>query len=453
MSSQPSPLSPSTPSAPDASADASAPIAVDALIVGAGPVGLFAAFQFGLLGMRCAIVDALPFAGGQTVQLYADKPIYDIPGIPVCTGRELTAQLLTQIQPFGHALHLGFQVASLQVAGLQAAGLQGAGLQAVDAQMAGAPVADSPVAGAPLIVQASKLATSAAAATHHQAVSNATAEKTSGETRYCLHTSPSHAPTQAGPSFLARFVCITAGVGAFVPKPLPGLAPELLAPFDGHSVHWHLAQARDLPGGPHLIAGGGPEAVQAALHLAQAQPGAAITLVHRRDAFQAEAADLAALNDLRAQGRVQVLAGQITALHAQAGDATGDAQAGDAHALHSVSVATPDGPTQPLPAAQLWVLQGLSPRLGALADWGMQLARRQIAVDPATMATSLPGVFAAGDVVSLPGKRRLIISGFHEATQAAYAASDLLLGGDTPVQYTTTSPQLHTRLGVNHDLA
>ena len=82
----------------------------------------------------------------------------------------------------------------------------------------------------------------------------------------------------------------------------------------------------------------------------------------------------------------------------------------------------------------------------------MQLARRQIAVDPVTMATSLPGVFAAGDVVSCPGKRRLIISGFHEATQAAYAASDLLLGGDTPVQYTTTSPQLHARLGVNHDV-
>ena len=80
------------PSAPNNPADGS-PIAVDALIVGAGPVGLFAAFQFGLLGMRCAIVDALPFAGGQTVQLYADKPIYDIPGIPVCTGRELTEQL------------------------------------------------------------------------------------------------------------------------------------------------------------------------------------------------------------------------------------------------------------------------------------------------------------------------------------------------------------------------
>ena len=370
------------------------PIAVDALIVGAGPVGLFAAFQFGLLGMRCAIVDALPFAGGQTVQLYADKPIYDIPGIPVCTGRELTGQLLTQIKPFGHALHLGLQVSALQ--------------------------------------------------TLSEAVSTDGAEKTGGELRYCLHTTPSHAPSQAGPSFSARFVCITAGVGAFVPKPLPGLPTEALAPFDGRNVHWHLPHTPDLPAGPHLIAGGGPEAVQAALHLAQAQPGAAVTLVHRRDVFQAGDADLAALNALRSQGRVQVLAGQISALQGQAADA---------QALHSVSVVTPDGQTQVLPAAQLWVLQGLSPRLGPLADWGMALARRQIAVDPATMATSLPGVFAAGDVVSCPGKRRLIISGFHEATQAAYAASDLLLGGDTPVQYTTTSPQLHARLGVQHDVS
>ena len=374
--------------APAAPAD---PIAVDALIVGAGPVGLFAAFQFGLLGMRCAIVDALPFAGGQTVQLYADKPIYDIPGIPVCTGRELTELLLTQIKPFGQALYLGLQVSGLQ------------------------PQVD--------------------------AVSTPTALNTGGETRYCISTTHSHAPSQHGPRFLARFVCITAGVGAFVPKPLPGIAADLLAPFDGHSLHWHLApQNQDLPAGPHVIVGGGPEAVQAALQLAQAQPRSAITLVHRRDVFQAEAADIAALDALRAQGQVRVVPGQITALQAEPGNA---------QALHSVAVATADGPTQVLPAAQLWVLQGLSPRLGPLADWGMQLAKRQLAVNPATMATSLPGVFAAGDVVSCPGKRRLIISGFHEATQAAYAASDLVLGGDTPVQYTTTSPQLHARLGVN----
>lgn len=202
------------------------PIPIDALIVGAGPVGLFAAFQFGLLGMRCAIVDALPFAGGQTVQLYADKPIYDIPGIPVCTGRELTEQLLTQIKPFGHALHLGLQVSALQ----------------------------------------------ALSQDESQTVSDATAQKTGGGPRYCLSTTRGHAPSQAGPSFSARFVCITAGVGAFVPRPLPGMAAEALAPFDGHSLHWHLAtQTPDLPTGPHLIAGGGPEAVQAALHLAQAQ--------------------------------------------------------------------------------------------------------------------------------------------------------------------------------------
>ena len=356
-----------------AAADASAP-AVDALIVGAGPVGLFAAFQFGLLGMRCAVVDALPFAGGQTVQLYADKPIYDIPGIPVCLGRELTDLLLTQIKPFGTQLHLGLQVASL-------AADQG---------------------------------------------------------RYQLGTTRSHSPSQSGPTFDTRFICITAGVGAFVPRPLPGLGTEALAPHEGHGVHWALDPNQPTPAGPHVIAGGGPEAVQAALHLAkQATAQMPITIVHRRDVLQADEADLNALAALRDSGRVQVLAGQIAALNGEPG------------ALQSLSLAMPNGQTHTLPAAQLWVLQGISPRLGPLADWGMALAKRQIAVDTGTLATSLPGVFAAGDVVSYPGKRRLIVSGFHEATQAAYAASDLLLGGDTPVQYTTTSPALQQRLGVS----
>jgi thioredoxin reductase (NADPH) len=360
-------------------------VAVDALIVGAGPVGLFAAFQFGLLGMRCALVDALPFAGGQTVQLYADKPIYDIPGIPVCMGRELTERLLVQIQPFGTALHLG-----LQVSGLQAAEITHDGGQALPG--------------------------------------------------YRLQTTRSDAPSQPGPEFAARVVCITAGVGAFVPRPLPGLPPEALAPYDGRSVHWLLDTDGAAPAGPHVIAGGGPEAVQAAIRLAQgASAQQPVTIVHRRDVLQADEPDLQTVAGLRASGLVQVVAGQISSL------------AGQGDALASLTIATPDGQSQTLPAAHLWVLQGLSPRLGPLADWGMALAKRQVAVDPAHMATSLPGVFAAGDVVSYAGKRRLIVCGFHEATLAAYAASDLLLGGETPVQYTTTSPELQRRLGVLHD--
>ncbi|ARU05401.1 hypothetical protein CCO03_12505 [Comamonas serinivorans] len=402
--------------------DAPSPLhRVDALIVGAGPVGLFAAFQCGLLGLRCAVVDALPFAGGQTVQLYADKPIYDIPGIPVCTGRELTAQLLAQIQPFGIELHLGLQVSALQPAS-----------DDPDAEVPASTAATSaPVRGA--VPQDSASAPGSAASAQTTAAAS--------QPGYLLTTAPSHAPSHAGPRFAARFVCITAGVGAFVPRPLPGLATETLAPFEGRGLHWHepLSDDAAAPAGPHVIAGGGPEAVHATWRLAQQahDRDAPIVIVHRRDVLQADEPALQAIATLRAQGRVQVLAGQVAAL-----------QADEAGQLAALTVATPDGQTTHVPAARLWVLQGLSPRLGPLADWGMALAKRQVAVDPATMATSLPGVFAAGDVVSYAGKRRLIISGFHEATQAAYAASDLLLGRETPVQYTTTSPELQRRLGV-----
>ena len=82
------------------------PIETDALIIGAGPVGLFQAFQLGLQDVRAHIVDALPYAGGQCIALYADKPIYDIPGIPVCTGRQLIGQLLQQVAPFAPQFHL-----------------------------------------------------------------------------------------------------------------------------------------------------------------------------------------------------------------------------------------------------------------------------------------------------------------------------------------------------------
>jgi len=88
-------------------------IETDALVIGAGPVGLFQVFELGLLGISAHVVDALPHVGGQCVELYADKPIYDVPGLPVCSGRELVERLQQQIRPFSPTLHLGQEVASL----------------------------------------------------------------------------------------------------------------------------------------------------------------------------------------------------------------------------------------------------------------------------------------------------------------------------------------------------
>ncbi len=89
-----------------------APIETDALIVGAGPVGLFQVFELGLLEIKAHVVDSLPYVGGQCIELYPDKPIYDIPAVPVCTGRELTESLLKQIEPFGATFHLGQTVSA-----------------------------------------------------------------------------------------------------------------------------------------------------------------------------------------------------------------------------------------------------------------------------------------------------------------------------------------------------
>lgn len=340
------------------------PIDTDALVIGAGPVGLFQAFQLGLLGLSTQVVDVLPQAGGQCVALYADKPIYDIPGVPVCTGRELAERLLQQIAPFRHGLHFGHEVQTLR------------------------PLDDG---------------------------------------RFAVGTG-------AGPQFQARSVFIAAGVGAFTPRRLKvaGLEaqeqrqvfhhPDDLAPFAGLRV---------------LVVGGDEAALQRAAALAEGPQTTEVTLLHRRDHFSADAELLARVATLRADGRLRVRIGQITAAQNQ----------GDR--LASVTVLDADGVETPHALDVLIVCQGLSPRLGPLADWGLALDRKQLPVDVATFETALPGVYAVGDINTYPGKKKLIICGFHEATLAAHAAHDRLRPQERgPLLYTTSSALLQRRLGL-----
>ncbi len=334
----------------------------DALIVGAGPAGLFQAFQLGLQDIRAHIVDVLPYAGGQCAALYADKPIYDIPGVPVCTGRALVASLLQQVAPFAPALHLGQEVASL--------------------------VAEP-------------------------------------DGRWRLATG-------SGNEFLARSVFIAAGIGAFEPRRLRVAGLER---FEGSGVHHHLPDDALLADRRVAIVGGGEEAVAAALSIAG--KAAAVTLVHRKDAFEADAAALTALQSLRDAGRVQVVTGQPTGFADAGGRLT--------HLLLSHA----EGTDTALASDLVLVRQGLSPRLGAMAGWGLAMERRQVVVDPATCATALPGIYAVGDINHYPGKKKLIVCGFHEATLAAYDAAARLQSDRTVVvEYTTTSTRLHRLLGV-----
>ncbi|MBL8307287.1 MAG: NAD(P)/FAD-dependent oxidoreductase [Rubrivivax sp.] len=342
-------------------------IECDALVIGAGPVGLFQVFQLGLQDIRAHVVDALPQAGGQCIELYADKPIYDIPAVQVCTGRELVQRLLQQLAPFAPQFHLGQEVASLALR---------------------------------------------------------------DDGRFDLGTS-------AGTRFIARTVFIAGGVGAFQARLLKVEGAERHA---GRQLLYRVPAAAAWSGRRVLVVGGEDAAVQAVLQLAAAPPPqpASITLLHRRRTLAAEPAPLQRLLALIAAGSVHFEVGQVLGLD-------GD----DAQGLVAAQVIGEDGQTRRLAADLVLAFLGVSPKLGPIAQWGLALERRQLVVDPAHFETSQPGIYAVGDVVTYPGKKKLILCGFHEATLAAFAAAARLRPDQpTLLQYTTTSPRLHQLLGV-----
>ena len=356
----------------DPAAHAAAPpddrlIETDVAVIGAGPVGLFAAFELGLLECRAHLIDALPHVGGQPVELYGDKPLYDIPGVPVCTGQQLVDGLMRQIAPLRVPLHLGQRVDTLQ---------------------------------------------------------------RQPDGRWLLGTSH-------GLRLLARAVFIAAGLGAFEPRRLKAPGVDAL---EGRGVFYRVPEPARLAGRQVVVAGGEDAALQTAIDLASrsAERPAAVTLLHRRDAFQAAPATVERLQALRAAGRLRFVPGQVQRADADAG--------GDLHSLH---VLGPDGATAPLAAEVLLVCQGYSPRLGPIADWQLAMERKQLLVDSEKFQTSQPGIFAIGDVNTYPGKKKLILCGFHEATLAAYAAQALVAPGkELPFQYTTSSSRVHRLLGV-----
>ena len=247
--------------------------------------------------------------------------------------------------------------------------------------------------------------------------------------------------TSAGDVLRARAVCITAGVGAFMPRPLKVAGVSNLDDFVGTQLFYRRYGAAELAplSGKHVVVhGGDAPAVAQVLELAQAeQPPASITLHHRRDVFDAAPEQLAQLQALRSAGRVQVVVGQITGI-----EQTQDGR------LSALQLLAPDESTQRLALDVLLVRLGLLPRMGPLADWGLALERKQLPVDTATFSTNTPGIHAVGDIVSYPGKRRLMVCGFHEATLAAFAIAEHLSGQSVALEYTSSSARLQQRLGV-----
>ncbi len=342
------------------------PLETDALIVGAGPVGLFQVFELGLLGIHAHVVDVLPYAGGQCVELYADKPIYDIPALQVCTGRELTDRLLQQTAPFGATFHFEQVVTEIE--------------KQVDG-------------------------------------------------RFRVRTS-------RGKSFLTKTIFIAAGVGAFLPRTLK---IEGLDSFEDSQLFYRVGNPADLTGKRLVIVGEDDDALNCAMAFVKEgpHPAKSVTLIHRRDGFKAAPKIVAQMRELCAAKKMEFIVGQITGFETQA------------QRLSTVNVTGADGSIRPVALDALLVLQGLSPKLGPVADWGLALERKQLHVNTETFSTSEPGIFAVGDINSYPGKKKLILSGFHEATLAAFGAAALIFPGENiQLQYTTSSTALHRRLGV-----
>ncbi len=342
------------------------PLETDAVVIGAGPAGLFQVFELGLLEIRAHVIDTLPVPGGQCIELYPDKPIYDIPGLPFCTGRELTDRLLQQIQPFGATLHLDQEVASVQ----------------------------------------------------RQA-----------DRRFLVQTSQ-------GTRLLSKTVFIAGGVGAFQPRTLkvPGLER-----FHDQQVFYRVRDPAAFAGQHLVVMGDDDTALGWAIHFSQDGPHRArsVTLLHRRDAFRAAPATVERMRALCEAGALRFVAGQIVGFEEAQGTVT------------HLQVMGPDDRNQAVPMDSLLPFLGLSPKLGPIAQWGLALERKQLVVDTEKFETSEPGIFAVGDINTYPGKKKLIVCGFHEATLAAYAACAYVFPDEkVQLQYTTTSPRLHQLLGV-----
>lgn len=327
-------------------------IETDVAIIGAGPVGLFAVFELGMLKLSSVLIDALSEVGGQCAALYPEKPIYDIPAHAAIEAGELVAQLERQIVPFLAPRLLGRRVVGL-----------------------------------------------------------------TGEPGAFALT------TDMGDSVRAKAVLIAAGAGAFGPNrpPLDGLAEYEAS----GAVQYYVRRREDLRGKRVVIAGGGDSAVDWALALRDI---ARVAVVHRRPKFRAAPESAAQLDAAARSAEIEmVIPYQLHALHGADG------------VLRHVEVATLQGETRLLAADVLLPFFGLSMDLGPIAAWNLESELHHVKIDPATCQTSMPGVFAIGDVATYPGKLKLILQGFSEAAVAAHAIFGVAHPGEAlHFEYSTT---------------
>jgi thioredoxin reductase (NADPH) len=310
-------------------------ITTDICIIGAGPVGLFAVFEAGLLKMRCHLIDVLPQIGGQLSEIYPQKPIYDIPGFPTINAQQLVDGLMEQIEPFKPTFSLGERVNELQ--------------QLDDGSF---------------ITQ-----------------------------------------TSDGTEVHSKVVVIAGGLGCFEPRkpPIDGLEA-----FEGKGVAYMIKNPEAYRGRKVVLAGGGDSALDWTIFLADIADE--VTLIHRGDTFRGAPDSAGKVFELAKEGRITlILQAHIKAIR------------GNGH-LQKVEVIGRDSETSVIEADHLIPLFGLTPKLGPIAQWGLNVDRSAIMVDTMDYSTNVKGVYAIGDINIYPGKLKLILCGFHEAALMAQSA-------------------------------
>ena len=336
-------------------------IKTDALIIGAGPTGLFTAHQLKLIGLSCEIVDNLDKIGGQCIELYPDKPIYDIPAIPECTGEELTNNLIEQLKPFDIKFHLNERVDEVK--------------------------------------------------------------KNNGHW---------NVKTNKGTEFSTPNVIIAGGVGSFEPRKF---ANKECTKFEDKSILYSVKDKTIFKGKTVTIFGGGDSALDWAIELSK---DSKVNLIHRRDEFRGAQLSVNKVNKLKESGKINL----FTKFQLKSAN-------GSNNSLENIEIISDDKEVKKIETDYVLGFFGLIMQLGPIADWGLNLDKKTIAVDTEKFETNQKGIYAVGDICNYPGKLKLILSGFHEGALAARACFKLARPDEKyRFEFTTSSKTIKNRLGI-----
>ena len=331
----------------------------DVIIIGAGPVGLFAVHQLGIKGLEAIVIDNLDKVGGQCIELYPDKPIYDIPAVPECTGEELTKKLLEQIKPFKTKFFLNERVDEVK----------------------------------------------------------------KDKENWIVNTNNNN-------QFSAPNIIIAGGVGSFEPRKLSLKEAEK---FEETSLFYAVRNKEKFKNKNISIFGGGDSALDWALELSKFSK---INLIHRRDEFRGAPHTLSELKKLEKEGKISIKTPcQLSSIE------------GDKN-ITSITIKFDNGKTEKIETDYILSFFGLIMKLGPIAEWGLNMSKKTIDVNPENFETNKKGIFAAGDICTYPGKLKLILSGFHEVSLASVECFKRARPNEKyRFEFTTSSKTIQGRLG------